>query len=236
MKYFLILVSSMIFLNALVLPSQLQNNELIKRLESFEKVIDDPKKWLFVVGIEEYDAIDKVAFSNASAETFVQVVQKLIGVHKRHTYEILGDHATAGTIKSELANMLSNVKQGDTIYFYYSGHGIPVIPSKEAYILPKDMTPAIIGLEEDFKLENIYKKLASSRAGKVIAIIDSCFSGATDGKSIFKGVAATRLVAKKVKVNHAKMVIMTAGQDKEFSNMYKKKQHRLFSYFVMMQS
>ena len=217
----------------LVFPSQLQNNEILDRLENVEKVQEDPRKWLFVIGVEDYDSIDNVVYSEASAKTFVKLMQKVVGINERHTYTMIGDHATAGAIKSELANLLNNVKEGDTIYFYYSGHGIPVIPSKEPYLLPKDMTPAIIALEEDFKLQNVYKKLASSKAGKVIAIIDSCFSGATDGKSLFKGVAATRLVAKKVQVNKAKMAIITAGQDKEFSNMYKKKSHRLFSYFVM---
>ena len=63
--------------------------------------------------------------------------------------------------------------------------------------------------------------------------MDSCFSGSTDGHSLFTGVAGSVLVPKKVTFNHDKMVVLTAGREKQFSNMYPKKGHRLFSYFVM---
>jgi hypothetical protein len=63
--------------------------------------------------------------------------------------------------------------------------------------------------------------------------MDSCFSGSTDGKSIIKGVAGSVLIPKKVTFDHQKMVVLTAGRDKQFSNMYPKRGHRLFSYFVM---
>ena len=84
-----------------------------------------------------------------------------------------------------------------------------------------------------FKLKNIYKTLTNSKASKVVAFVDSCFSGATDGKSIIKGVASSRLVPKKVTFDKSKMVVLTAGKDKQYSNMYEEKGHRLFSYFVM---
>ena len=233
MKKILFILAVPAFLFALVLPSQLVNNDISERLENVKQVSIDNTKWLFVIGVEEYDSIDPVAYASNSAKTFVTVMQKTQGISERNSYILIDDRATSGRIKSDMAKLLENVKEGDTIYFYYSGHGIPVIPSKDPYILPKDMTPAIVGLEEDFKLENIYKKLASSNAAKVIAIVDSCFSGSTDGKSLFKGVAASRLVAKKTKVDEAKMVVVTAGGGEEFSNMYKSKEHRLFSYFVM---
>ena len=66
-----------------------------------------------------------------------------------------------------------------------------------------------------------------------MAFVDSCFSGATDGVSIIKGVAGSRLAPKKVTFDKSKMVVLTAGQKKQYSNMYKDKGHRLFSYFVM---
>ncbi|MEA3513277.1 MAG: hypothetical protein U9R37_06720 [Campylobacterota bacterium] len=79
----------------------------------------------------------------------------------------------------------------------------------------------------------LYLLYSDSKASKVVAFVDSCFSGATDGKSVIKGVAASRLVPKKVTFNKSKMVVLTAGKDKQYSNMYEEKGHRLFSYFVM---
>jgi len=82
-------------------------------------------------------------------------------------------------------------------------------------------------------LKNIYKQLSDSKASKVVAFVDSCFSGATDGVSIIKGVAGSRLAPKKVIFDKSKMVVLTAGQKKQYSNMYQEKGHRMFSYFVM---
>jgi hypothetical protein len=50
---------------------------------------------------------------------------------------------------------------------------------------------------------------------------------------VIKGVAASRLVPKKVSFDKSKMVVLTAGKDKQYSNMYEEKGHRLFSYFLM---
>ena len=139
-----------------------------------------------------------------------------------------------GRIQMKMKKLLRRVKNGDTIYFYYSGHGIPVTSqNNEPYILPIDVEPEFISEAPFFKLKNIYKTLGDSKASKVVAFIDSCFSGATDGVSVIKGVAATRLKAKNVTFDKKKMVVLTAGKDKQYSNMYEEKKYRLFSYFLM---
>lgn len=128
---------------------------------------------------------------------------------------------------------MRNVKKGDSIYFYYSGHGIPVLPDNEPYILPKDKIPEMIGRDEFFKLKNIYNMLSESKASKVFAFIDSCFSGSTDGRSTIKGIAATRMKPKDVTFDQEKMAVITAGQGTQYSNMYEEKGHRLFTYYLM---
>ena len=99
-------------------------------------------------------------------------------------------------------------------------------------MLASDSSPDYISDEKFFSLQNIYSQLSNSKAGKVIAFIDSCFSGVTDGKAILKGVAATRLIPKKVEFNKNKMVVITAGKGNQYSNAYELKSHRLFSYYL----
>jgi len=213
-----------------------KNNEILQRLASINKIKKDDKKWLFVLGIEKYsNEVDSIRYSRQSAESFAKVTQKLLGIPKENSFVLLDNKTTSGQIKSDFRRMLSLVKKGDTIYFYYSGHGIPVAQdNNEPYILAKDIDPSYIDEERFFKLKNIYLKLSESNADKVVAVIDSCFSGSTDGNSVIKGVASSRLVPKKVdSFNKDKMVVLTAGRDKQYSNMYKEKEHRLFSYFIM---
>ena len=192
------------------------------------------KKWLFVVGIGKYDNTDNIAYASRTAKLFTKVAQKTLGISKRHTYFLLDDKATTARILNNLKIMLREVKRGDTIYFYYNGHGIPAVTkNNEPFILPSDQIPDFVVENDNLMLKNIYKKLSASKASKIVAFVDSCFSGATDGKAVIKGVAATRLVPKNVTFNHKKMVVLTAGRNKEYSNAYPQKGERLFSYYVM---
>ena len=208
-------------------------DDLPELLKKIDKHLLDNKKWLFVIGAEKYDNTDEVKYSKRSADIFAQVAQKTLGITERNSYKLIGNRATSGAIEDKLKLMLQNVKEGDSIYFYYSGHGIPVLPNRIPYLLPKDKVPDFISQTSFFKLSNIYTLLSNSKATKIIAIMDSCFSGSTDGKSVFMGVAGSVLIPKKVIFNRNKMVVLTAGREKQFSNMYRQRGHRLFSYFVM---
>lgn len=209
-------------------------DDLPRKLESVPAVKPSNNNWLFVIGVEDYNGnTDKVVYSSRSAELFRDTASKTIGINPSHIYSSIGDDATAGTIKTNLKRLISNVKEGDNIYFYYSGHGIPVPADNDPYILPKDIIPDYIADEDFFKLQNIYKMLSESKAKQIVAFVDSCFSGVTDGESVYKGVAASRLKPKNVLFDQSKMVVITAGTDKQFSNMYPEKGHRLFSYFVI---
>lgn len=189
--------------------------------------------WFFNLSIEDYANSDQVAYARNSGEIMSDVATKVLGVPERHVYELIDRDATSGAIKDKLRLMLDNVSEGDTVYFYYSGHGIPAIPDNDPYILPQDKIPDFVTDDPFFKLDNVYQTLSNSKAGKVIVMVDSCFSGATDGVSVIKGVAASRLAPKKVSIDPERMVVMTAGRDKEYSNMYQEKGHRLFSYYLM---
>jgi len=209
------------------------NDDLPKLLKQYSSIAVDKKKWLFIIGIEKYKNTDNIMYSRRSAEFFKKVAQKTLGISKNHTYCLIDEEATSGAIKDNLIFLTEKVNRGDIIYFYYSGHGIPVLPKNEPYILPQDKVPDFVSKENFFKLNQIYRFLSESKASKIIAFVDSCFSGATDGKSVIKGVAASRLIPKSVLFDEEKMVILSAGRNKQYSNMYSDRGHRLFSYFLM---
>jgi hypothetical protein len=194
----------------------------------------DPTKWLFIVAIENYEFTDPVVYSANSAKRFKEVAQKRLGVLEKNTRFLLNEGATAAKVRHHLQEMLSRVKAGDTVYVYYSGHGVPVAKQENApYMLAQDMSPEYVAEDERFKLQNIYKSLSNSKASKVVAFIDSCFSGGADNTALFKGVAATRLKPKAVMFDKEKMVVLTAGSGLEYSNKYDDKSNRLFSYYLM---
>ena len=209
------------------------NDDLKPLVNNMATTPANGNKWLFAIAIEQYDEADSVTFAKNSAEAFIKASQKRFGISDRNTYALVNDKATSASIKDRLKLMLSNVKDGDTIYFYYSGHGIPDPKDDgEAYILPKDKIVDFVTQEKEFMVRNLYKQLSDSKASKVVAFVDSCFSGNTDGVSNIKGVAATRMKTKQVEFDKTKMVVITAGTSNQFSNAYKEKGHRLFTYYL----
>ena len=180
-------------------------------------------KWLFIIAVENYDETDPVSFSKNSAELFKETAQKVFGVKNRNTYALIENDATSGKIKDKFQRLIDNVKEGDIIYFYYSGHGVPVPKTEESFILPKDKIVDYIYKESEFNLSNIYKKLSDSKAEKIFAFIDACFSGKTDNIPLFKGVAPGLIKTKKINFNKKKMVVITAGKDNQFSNSFDEK-------------
>lgn len=210
------------------------DDELEKKLAKIKPSPIDNKKWLFVIGVEKYKESDDIIFAKRSADLFVKTIQKTQGISNRNTYALINEEATSGAIKDKLKLLLNEVKAGDTIYFYYNGHGIPDPNNKgEPYILPSDKIPDFITSDFEFSINNIYQKLSNSNASKIFAFTDSCFSGATDGKSQIKGVAATRLRPKAISFDESKMVVLSAGTGTQFSNAYMEKGHRMFSYFLI---
>ena len=211
------------------------NDDVPQLLARAQPAAEDRSKWLFVIGIENYKTTDDILFSRRSADLFKQVAMKTLGIRERQAYVLLDDDATSASIQDKLRFMLRNVKAGDKIYFYYSGHGIPA-PNKDnaAYILAADKSPDFVADNDFFAVDSIYKTLTDSPASQVIAFMDSCFTGQTDGKSVFGGTkAATALAPKRSQFDTSKMAIITAGTDRQFSNALQGRGHRLFSYYLM---
>ena len=196
----------------------------------------DKSRWLFVIGAGQYQETDDILYSRRSAEWFAKVAAKTLGIHPSRQEVLLDKGATSGAIKDKLKRLLSKVAKGDTIYFYYSGHGLPV-PEKgnAAYMLPTDKIPDFVGEDDFYQVQQIYDRLRASPAAQVVAFMDSCFTGQTDGKSVFGGTkAATRLAPKKVALESSgKMAVLTAGNERQYSNAFPQRGHRLFSYYVM---
>jgi hypothetical protein len=212
------------------------NDDLGPLINRAKVAHENPSIWLFVIGAEKYKATDNIAFARRSAEAFTEATSKSLGIPKGHIFTLYDQDATSNSIKGRLKQLLTQgIKKGDTVIFYYNGHGVP-IPSdgNMAYLMPTDTIPDFVSDDGFFRLDNIYKIFQESAAGKVLMVLDSCFTGQTDGKSIFKGdKAAARLSPKRLTIDENKLAVLTAGTDTQYSSAYYEKGHRLFSYFLI---
>ena len=209
-----------------------RKDDLASMVAKMKQAPIDNKKWLFVFAVENYDETDSVLYAKNSAEIFTQAMQKRLGISQRNSYVYIDSKATTA-LNDHLDRFLKNVKQGDSVYFYYSGHGIPDPKTGEAYLLPRDKVVDYVTKEDNLKARNIYYKLSNSNASQVVAFVDSCFSGKTDNIANYKGVAAGLFRTKKIDFNQNKMTVLTAGTNNQFSNAHPQKPHRLFSYYLV---
>ncbi|MDA7817527.1 caspase family protein [Sulfurimonas sp.] len=192
----------------------------------------DDKKWALVIGIDKYEEQVDVNYAANSARSFILTAQNSLGVPKENIVSLLDEKATSGRVKSKIALMKELVEKGDTIYFYFAGHGVPGRDGK-TYILPSDMSADTIHVEKALELDNIYQTLNSSEAKRIYAFIDSCFSGKDDsGKLVYKGVAPVMMVKNK-QFSSNKLTVMTAGASDEFANQYEQEKQRLFGYYLI---
>ena len=210
-------------------------DDIPRLLRRHKQVKVDKRKWLFVIGAGEYKETSDIQYSRRSADLFAKVASKVLGIAPSRSVVLLDKDATSGSIESGLRGMLRKVKGGDTLYFYYSGHGVPDPTDQNApYMLATDHAPDFIHKNDYFKLENIYKTLSESGA-KVVVFMDSCFTGRTDEESVFgSDKGAVRLKPEKLSIpTDGKLAVITAGTGEQFSNAFPSRRHRLFSYYLM---
>lgn len=206
---------------------------LFKQTKATKK---DPRKWLFVVGVEDYRTVADLSHSRHSAQWFAKAAAKVLGVTGERRIVLLDEDATGKAIKGRLARLLIKLKAGDQVYFYYSGHGIPVAEQGNApYILPQDMTPRDVALDEAFRVENIYRKLTDSGVGQIIAFMDTCFTfDPNAGDESDGGEARARLVPAQPNVpEDGKLAVLMACREDQPSGDYAEQGHRMFSLFVI---
>ena len=194
-------------------------------------------RYALIIGNEDYARYQKglnsetnVEFARNDAAIFKDYAVKTLGVDDMNAHLLLD--ATAGEIsqKIDLITKLAS-KSGEQaeLIFYYAGHGLPDEETKTPYLIPVDVTGT--NLTAAIKLEDIYKKLAESGAGRVTVFLDACFSGGARDA----GLIAARSVKVKAKENlvTGNVVVFTASSGEQSAMPYDKEQHGMFTYFLL---
>jgi outer membrane protein OmpA-like peptidoglycan-associated protein len=142
-----------------------------------------PSAYAVVIGIEKYGAgLPPPTGARSDAERIAKVFQTTLGIANEHIQVLLDDRATKGAIEGSLAWAKASTPAGGRLYFYFSGHGSPDATSGSSYIVPTDGDPRYLEATA-ISLRDVMTKLGQTKAHEVIAMIDSCFSGA-GGRSV----------------------------------------------------
>jgi uncharacterized caspase-like protein len=138
-----------------------------------------------IVGINDYDEISPLKYAKSDAERMRDFFMQDLGVSQDDLYFFTDDslrnaqgrktQPTYGTLKSFLGDRFANsfLSAGDTLWFYFSGHGMPC--EGRDYLLPSDGNPRTMPAL-GIAISDVTERLRRSGADNVVMLIDACRS------------------------------------------------------------
>ncbi|MCB9710926.1 MAG: caspase family protein [Nitrospiraceae bacterium] len=198
--------------------------------------------WAVVIGISQYERVRPLKYADQDALAFHQYLTQNIGVPDDHVTLLLNEKATLYNLKRSLGTHLKrNAGAHDTVIIYYAGHGAPEADAfnadgdgLEKYLVPydadsQDLYTTGLPMRE---VETIFQRLSAER---VIFITDSCYSGATAGRT-FATVSRRANLSDGFLNRLSKgkgRVVLTASRAGEVSEERDELGHGVFTYYLL---
>ncbi len=188
-----------------------------------------PAAFALIVGIEHYRDVPAAVGAKRDALRFAELAKTTLGVKDQNLRVAIDDRATKGDIEKQLEWLKSNVPNNGRVYFFYSGHGAPDASAGTPYLLPYDGDAKFVD-KTGMPLAEVMKRLGGTKAKEVLAVVDSCFSGA-GGRSVLPE-GARPLVKLKDTAPVAHVSMFGAASGAEISGPAEDNDGGLFSKYV----
>ncbi|BAY98554.1 peptidase C14 caspase catalytic subunit p20 [Tolypothrix tenuis PCC 7101] len=143
---------------------------------------NSPKLWLMLVGVNQYQeaqlpnlnysAIDCQGLAEALTEATSQFAQKNLRIY--HDFAV--DLPSLANIRHSLQEITSAAAPGDTILFYFSGHGIVDDQSQEVFLCLGDTQKSDL-VNTGLALQELLQLLAKGGVQHQLVWLDACHSG-----------------------------------------------------------
>ena len=187
-----------------------------------------PDFYAVVVGVESYPGgVPKAPFADRDARAVMRHFEAL-GVPPDHLRLLTDALATRGGIDASLRWLRHNASSRATVFFYYSGHGIPG-GKGEPYLAPSGV---MAGDLEDtaYPLSRLYRGLSSVGAARTLVFLDACFAGA--GARSFSGPLRPVFVESPAHPERG-LVVLSGVSGSQESGVFDAKGHGLFTYYLL---
>lgn len=231
--------------NKIVVPGIEQNTPIITDKSLTSDVdknipfsgINNPHIYALIIGNEDYSSQQaglssevNVDYAVNDADVFSKYVLSTLGAEKEKVRYI--PNATAGKMKQGISWLTENARLNNgnaEIIFYYSGHGLPDDSTKEAYLIPVDVSGT--NVRDGIKLDKVIADIAAVPSKRATLFIDACFSGGSRNQ----GLLAMKYGKMPARPNYlqGKLVMFTSSSGEESSGVYRDKQHGFFTYYLL---
>lgn len=196
-----------------------------------------PDRFAIIIGNEDYHSYQKglsdeadVPFAANDAAVFARYCESVMGVPKDNI--VLLTNARWSDMNREINRItgIVSLRGGDAeLILYYAGHGFPDADSKEAYLIPVDISGT--DYESGFRLSDLYARLSATGAGRITVFMDACFSGGGRRAGLL-AARGVRVVPKETPLK-GNLVVFSATTDDQVALPYTEKQHGMFTYFLL---
>jgi len=176
-----------------------------------------------IIGNKTYSGkIPEVSFAHNDADAMRKFVIEGLGYREGNIID-LRDATRAeldvvfGDDKTHEGKLFDWIRPGKSdVIVFYSGHGVPGLKDKRAYLLPVDgdaNRAEITG----FPVETLYRNLAKLPSKSVRVFIDACFSGETPKGMVIRAASGISVVPKMPK-GALQLVTLTAAQGDQLAS------------------
>ena len=200
--------------------------------------IQKTNAYALIIGNEDYTKYQpdlasesNVEFARNDATIFAQYCEKTLGIPKKNI--TLKTDIISSQMRREIIRFTNKAKYGGSnveLIFYYSGHGFPDSQSKEAYLMPVDISGNSV--TEGIKLLQLYKDLTEYPCKRVTVFLDACFSGGGREQGLLAAKGGVKIKPKE-NVLSGNLVVFSASSGNQESLFYREKGHGMFTYFLL---
>ena len=187
-----------------------------------------------IVGVEGYAFVPPVPGAEANAKAWYDYLTKTRNAAPGSVKLLLGSDAAREDMLAAAQKAAAKAGPDGTLWFVFIGHGAPSSDGKDGLLVAFDAQQKAESLQtHSLRRGELLKSLRASRAGKIVVLIDACFSGrGPDGASIAPGLQPLVTVAPLAAVD-SRMVVLTAAKGDQFAGGLPGAPRPAFSYLVL---
>jgi uncharacterized caspase-like protein len=205
-------------------------------------------RWAVVIGVGGHDSgeIPKLRYSVPDAEGIYQVLTGVGGFKKEHVL-LLTDKTerkpTFRNIRWALGTFLSrSARKDDTVVIFFAGHGAPESDPRglerdglAKYLIPSDADPEDL-YSTAFPMDELQTIFGRIEAERVVAFLDTCYSGAAGGRTFLakrtRSSQVDELFLERLTRSKGRAII-TASRPAEVSMELAELGHGVFTYYLL---
>jgi len=221
--------------------NNLNNNQLVDVDVNIPNgLVKNPNAVAIIIGNRNYakKGLPRVEYAHNDARIMKQYLIKTLGYDENNV--LYYEDATNGnfveifgTEKSPRGRLSNLLKNADSeLFVYYSGHGAPDLSTKNSFFVPVDADPNYIALS-GYPLDLFYNNIAQLDAKNITIVLDTCFSGNSDGGFLLNGISPVKLNTKRIIPKLKNATIYTSTRIDQVSVWFHEKKHSLFTYYFL---